>query len=607
MRDLPLDGDRKRGAERFEPIAGVDVARLPAGLARRRRRPPALENACTPPLLGGGPSHSHGVSKPTRAEKRFTCGGSKGDARPLRVGYRARGAAMSVWQIPHEFELPASLTLQQLAGAEINAMQLDPPGPVGEAYMFGNEAIEFIMGPVGSAKTTCSIFRILVTSLRMPVCKDGIIRSRGCVVHANLRALYRTAVPSLQQFFKPGSPGVEYAGGQDRPLQITLRFMTPGGKKLQIIIDGFGITKDTMEELLRGYQCNFGWCIEADQLDAEVPPFIYSRVAQGRYPGKGMLENPDAEVPGTVWGDLNAPLITNYIYTDFVESPRPGYKLHLQPGGLEDDAENRRFVSKESYQKLAATLPPDKKRRMVDSKFGIEGDGAMVYPEYDQRIHCARTPLQPLDLPLLIGSDAGGSPALVIGQFTPKGQMRWLDELVTKPGTGPGRFAEYLIDLLQAKYRGLPIANAWGDPSAFYGADRQAGELSFMEILSKAISVQFLPTVTNDPSARQESVAWFLRRGVDEHGIPYFQHCPMMKVIQGGFLGGFKIVKNIHDSSDRVAFVKNAFSHPHEGGQYLCYGVRGHAGVINDAARAGRPGNVVPISHGRGPQRDFNL
>lgn len=39
----------------------------------------------------------------------------------------------------------------------------------------------------------------------------------------------------------------------------------------------------------------------------------------------------------------------------------------------------------------------------------------------------------------------------------------------------------------------------------------------------------------------------------------------------------------------------------------ICYGVRGHAGVINDAARAGRPGNVVPISHGRGPVKDFNI
>lgn len=511
------------------------------------------------------------------------------------------------WQIPHEYDLPIGTSLPQLAGSEINPMQLDPPGPVGEAYMFGNNAIEFIMGPVGSAKTTCSIFRILVQSLLMPPCKDGIIRSRGCVLHANLRALYRTAVPSLQQFFKPGTPGVEYFGGQDRPLQVVLRFQTPGGKKLQIIIDGFGITKDTMEELLRGYQANFGWLIEADQLDSEVAPFVYSRVAQGRYPGRALLEDPNAPVPGTVWGDLNAPLITNYIYTDFIEAPRPGYVLHRQPGGLSDKAENRKYVSKESYEKLAETLPPDKKRRLVDAEFGIVGEGALVYPAYRFDMHCAKKKLEPLDLPLMIGSDAGGSPALVAFQFTPKGQMRWLREIATQPGTGVGRFSEYAVDLFQSEFRGLPLLRGWGDPSAFHGADRQAGELSFMETLGKALNIQMLPTQTNDPSARQESTDWFLRRGVDEAGFPYFQHCPSMKVVQGGFQGGFMIVKNVHDTSDRVAFVKNKFSHVHEGGQYGCYGVRGHAGVINDAARAGRPGNVVPISSGKGPVKDFNL
>lgn len=83
-----------------------------------------------------------------------------------------------------------------------------------------------------------------------------------------------------------------------------------------------------------------------------------------------------------------------------------------------------------------------------------------------------------------------------------------------------------------------------------------------MEILRRAISVQFLPTVTNDPSARQESVSWFLRRGRDELGFPFFQHCPTMKVVQGGF----QVVKNIHDTSDRVSFLKNKLSHVHEGG-----------------------------------------
>lgn len=511
------------------------------------------------------------------------------------------------WSVPHEFSVPPGSQFAQLPREADYLTRLEPPGPVGEAYMYGMDPIEFIMGPVGSAKTTCSVFRILAFTLRMPPCKDGVIRSRGCIVHENLRALYKTAVPSLQQFFKPGAPGVHYAGGQDRPLQLVLRFLTPRGREVQIIADGFGITKDTMEAHMRGYQANWGWCVEADLLDGEVPPFIYSRVAQERYPGKGMLADPTAKVPGSVWGDLNAPLISNYIYTDFEENPRPGYKLHRQPGGLDDRAENRAFVSREGYQKLAMTLPPDKKRRMVDAEFGLVGDGALVYPGYNHTIHCSRDILQPLDCPLRLGFDGGGTPAMIVAQYTPTGRMLWLAELTTEPGTGAGRFTEYVVDLLQSKYRGLPVQMGWCDPSAFHGVDRQAGELAMPEMVSKALGVPILPTDSNDPSMRQESVDWFIRRGVDDQGLPYFQHCKSMKMITRGFQGGFVMEKNKHDTSDRIAFRKNPASHPHEAGQYVAYGSRGHAGVINDAARAGRPGNVVPISHGRGPMKDFNL
>ena len=128
-----------------------------------------------------------------------------------------------------------------------------------------------------------------------------------------------------------------------------------------------------------------------------------------------------------------------------------------------------------------------------------------------------------------------------------------------------------------------------------------------METLSRALSINILPTPTNDPVARQESVAWFLRRGRDTDGMPFFQHCKTMKKTQGGFQGGFLIVLNPHDTSSSIRFVKNPFSHPHEAGQYVCYGSRGHAGVINDAARAGRPGNVVPIARPVRGNSDFNL
>lgn len=135
---------------------------------------------------------------------------------------------------------------------------------------------------------------------------------------------------------------------------------------------------------------------------------------------------------------------------------------------------------------------------------------------------------------------------------------------------------------------------------------RLAGEMSFMEIVGRAVGVNILPTPTNETGARQESVAYFLRKKLDQDGVPFFQHCPSMKIVQAGFQGGFTVKLNPHDTTDRIAFMKTKHSHPHEAGQYLTYGSRGHAALINDAARAGRPGNVVPISRGVRVNSDFN-
>lgn len=515
---------------------------------------------------------------------------------------------MTEWDVPHEFDLPPGFEPRELGGAGIlNPLALDPPGPVGEAYVYGMDPIDYIMGPFGSAKTTCSIIRVPTFSLRMPVCKDGWIRSRGVVAHENFRALYRTGLESIFQFFPKDFPGATFEGGQDRPFKFTLRFITPKGRRMQIILDGFGIGDKAIEEVMRGYQANFGWMVEADLLPRKAPSFIYGRLAQGRYPGRGNLADIGAKVPASLWGDLNPPVISHYIHEDFVENPRSGYTLRRQPSGLSDKAENRKYVPRETYEAMARTMAPDDVRRFVHGEFGLMGDGAIVYPEYDFTIHCSREELTPLDLPLCLGLDAGGSPAAILGQVTPKGHMRWLAELCTEPGTGVGRFCEYLIDLLSSpRFRGLPVRLAFGDPSAFHGADRQAGELSFMEIVGKSLSLNVMPTVTNDPSARQESVAYYLRKRLDSDGTPFFQHCKSMKKIQAGFQGGFTIILNPHDTASRVRFLKNHYSHPHEAGQYVCYGVRGHAGVINDAARAGRPGNVVPMARAVRVRQDWN-
>jgi hypothetical protein len=402
------------------------------------------------------------------------------------------------WGVPDEFTLP---TNEQWRGIPL---QFDPPGPVGEAYMYGRGEIDFIMGPVGSAKTTSSIFRILATAMRCPVCKDGVIRARGAVLHVNGRALARTFLASLFRYLPRDLPAFKFEGGQDRPFTYTMRFQTPKGKKLQIVLDGFGIGDHAIEELLRGYEANFAVLVEVDLMSREVPPSMFARVAQGRYPGKMLLQDPNATIPGTVFGDLNPPNISHWINEDFVEKPQPGYRLFRQPSGLSEQAENRKFTTKADYEKLARVLKKDKKRRFVDGEFGLVADGDLVYEDFNHLVHVAASPLQPLpDLPLRIGFDAKGTPAAAIGQYTPKGQLRVLDECVGESNMSAGRFAEGLIALLQAKYPGRAISHGWADPSGFYGADRTAGEISFMEIIGKALSLYIVPTPTNDPTMRQ--------------------------------------------------------------------------------------------------------
>jgi hypothetical protein len=195
----------------------------------------------------------------------------------------------------------------------------------------------------------------------------------------------------------------------------------------------------------------------------------------------------------------------------------------------------------------------------------------------------------------------------VFRQPMPNGQVRWLSELCADPGTGPGRFAEMLVDHLMTFYRGIPIRGGWGDPSAFYGNDRAAGELSWMEIIGKAMSRPMLPAPSNDPGVRQDAVAGLLRRRIDGQ-TEAFQVNPGCKMLVGGLMGNYRFGLNAHETlGARPSPVKNKYSHPHDAGQYVELGERGLAGVINDAARAGRPGNVVTLGSAKRGGSDFSV
>ena len=506
-----------------------------------------------------------------------------------------------------------------MAAPMFKIFDFESPGPVASAWIEDDTTeMPLIMGPAGSGKTTGAVFKgVRFITRNMPVCDDGIIRGRMTVIRDNYRRLYDTAIRSWHQFFPHDFPNSSWSGGQDRPAHHILDFRSRRGP-VHLEVDFFAVGDLAIEEMLKGYETSIGWMNECDLLNERVPTFLFSRT--GRYPSATMLpaslrkaiEEDRYHLPRQVFGDLNPPDRDHWVYDWCVKSPREGVKLYRQPSGLSDQAENRKGKPRSAYVAETKVMDEYDKKRFVDGEFGYARDGVPVYlKEFAEGLHVAKEPIKVIrELPIHLGLDAGGEPAAAIGQMMPNGQMRILAELVSDPGTGAKRFAENLLTLLMTRFPRVPIGRAFGDPSAFYGADKVNGELAWMETVALAIGHNIEPAPSNEPSIRTDSVKLFLGRRIDG-ATEAFLIDPSCEVLISGFAANYKIAKS---SDGRVLNdgrpAKNRYSHVHDGLQYLCLGLVGRAGVIQEAARAGRPGNVIPARFGSGgprPERGFNI
>lgn len=501
-----------------------------------------------------------------------------------------------------------------------------PPGPVAEGYIRSTGPIDAITGPAGSGKTVASIFKsIRFTVAAMPVGKDGVVRVRGTVLRDNYRALYRTTLRSWFEFFPPDWGGSLFTGGQDRPAQHVLKLMTvrevEGVRRecpVELTVDFFAVGDVAIEELLKGYETSWIWCNEGDLLHRRVIPFSYSRT--GRYPPLASL--PDgARRPRMVAVDFNPPDIDHPLWQacergsfnekrgEEGDDTAASINFFHQPSGLSPEAENRAGKSFEAYQEEAITLTESDVRRFVHGQPGYALDGKPVYSEFDYKRHVSAGPLAVLPgVPLDIGFDQGLSPGAVFFQTASNGQVRILAELVPEHGTGVSRFLEQVLHLLMGRLRGLPPGVYTADPSGFYGADRIAGEMTWSEAVSKGLGHLIMPAPTNEPVLRIEAVKLLLKTSIDAN-TPALTIDPSCRMLIGGFAAHYKYRRIRNGATERFEDrpLKNDCATAHDALQYGVLGRRGRAGVINDAAQAGRAGNVVRMPVGRNATRDFSV
>ena len=465
----------------------------------------------------------------------------------------------------------------------LDDIQIDwtSPGSTIDRYMASTALVQAIMGPIGAGKTSAGLIKSVVLSQRQSQStRDGVRRFKLCVVHKTYRRLWASIIPSWWKWM-PQTVG-EWTGAQGQPATHKINFLLPDQTKVELIVDFIAIGDNAAEDVLRGYEPTAFLLVEADLLDQEV--LIYAIGRAGRFPG--MNEG------GPSWSgvllDFNAPDTDSYLYELLVENLPDGWEFFRQPSARSPQAENLPNLPPGYYQRQIAGQPDWYVRRMIDNEFGYSRDGKPIYPEYNDAIHFASGGLEPIPgLPLILGADAGGTPAATIWQRAPDGQWRGLDELTTADGevTGPTRFSGMLKRLLRERYESYQISG-WVDPSALFGGDKDSkDDQAWCSIVSSRTRIRLRAAPTNNPSPRIEALRLPMTRMIDGHK-PGLIIGPRMKVFRKGLLSGYRL-KKIRGASGRYDDKpeKNEFSHVVEAGQYGLLGAGEYKDVMNRGRR----------------------
>jgi hypothetical protein len=198
--------------------------------------------------------------------------------------------------------------------------------------------------------------------------------------------------------------------------------------------------------------------------------------------------------------------------------PPDNVHVTIQPSGLAPEADWTQFLPDDYYSNLANGKTEDWIDVYIHAKFGKSLSGQPVFKSFDRTVHSAKDKLTPMysDDPLLIGVDAGLTPAAVIGQVAYDGRLVIYDSLISD-GMGALRFVrERLKPLLANKFPGRRTIVII-DPAAFQRA--QTDERTVADIY-KTEGFTVKPARTNSVAARLAAVEKFLTRIVDgKYGV----------------------------------------------------------------------------------------
>lgn len=476
-------------------------------------------------------------------------------------------------------------------------IQYTPPPTVKEFikhYRPGELFFDWIVGPVGSGKTTGIFFKLAyMAGLQAKSPIDGIRRSRCVIVRSTMPQLRDTTIKSFNYWFKDGQAGKWMATDKN----FILRF---GDVECEVMFRPLD-TPDDVDRVL-SLEVTFAIVDEFVQIPQEIIEALSARC--GRYP-------PEIEGGATnwgMWGASNPGQESDWWYA-FLEDQGlleegqdpSNWTYFKQPSGYADGDKKKydgkfceniaNLPGKEMYYvNLAKGKTEHWIKQFIEVAWGYSMQGKPVYPQFNAELHFSRKPLQYNPRrPLLVGYDPGlAGSGWVLGQYDDSvGRVAILREIVMTDYATDRAISEKLKPMIASQFRGADVIIC-PDPASQNRAQGQTGS-SVMTELKKNFQVQY----SNDNSidSRVGSAQHYMMRLTGEG--PALIIDPSCVQLKRALQSGYRYAVN-KEGTKSAEPVKNKHSHVADAFSYLTQNAK-TAEVKAGESKPAPPRNIRPV------------
>ena len=444
-----------------------------------------------------------------------------------------------------------------------------------------------IMGPIGSGKSVGCVMEVFMKALQAPVGKGNVRKSRWAIIRNTYGELKSTTIKTWQEWIPDSDCPIVY----DSPIRGKMVKKLPDGTFLDFEVYFIALNNPKDVKKLLSLELTGVWVNEAREISKNIIDAAYSRT--GRYPAKKHFSDQyiaECDKQGKMLYysglimDTNPPDDDHWWYRLAEEDKPDGWRFFRQPGALiknpdgwyspNPDAENVKHQPKgyNYWLDMIAGADPEWIKVHILGEYGAVFTGRPVFQDfYVDSVHFSDKPLEIYKgLPLMLGTDFGLTPAVVIGQYDKTGQLRILRELVSEYMAIRQFTSDVLKPALNAEFREMSIFNT-ADPAGEQKSQVDA-RTCIQELKDSGIPTK--PAPTNNFSDRRQAVIDLLTRRV-KGDQPALIIDPSCKMIRKGFMGGYKFERVAVIGEERYKDMpcKNIYSHIMDAVQYLALGV----------------------------------